>query len=320
MKPVDPQEPEQDARVELPSPPSDVGAGFGVPAEKLGRFLLQEPVPAEEGWSTFLAVDPVFEQEVVVHVAQERAFPDAAARTQFEEAAEVAKTLSHPSIVPVVGAGKSELGSYIVYQQSPGIYLDQWLAQQPGPLAGQSAAGLVQCLADAVQHAHQRGLLHRALSPAHILIDRSPASEDDDLSWFPTQVRINHFALGSAQRWNPELAQDRPDALPYLSPEERNRDVGTGSTADIYSLGAVLYRLSIGPLPPMLDLPWSDILVGCSMNKPLQTVCRKCLCKAPEDRYQTAFELADELIQCYPDPSTAGRPGKGLKKILRWPR
>ncbi len=320
MKPVNPQEPEQDAGVEPTSPSLDVGAGFQVPVEKLGRFALQQSLPAKDGWSAFLAVDPVFEQEVVVHVAQERAFPDAAARAQFEAAAEVAKTLSHPSIVPVVGAGKSELGSYIVYQQLPGIDLDQWLAEQPAPLDGESAAGLVQCLADAVQHAHQRGLLHRALSPAHILIDRLPVPKEDESRWFPTQVRINHYALGSAQRWNPELAQDRPDVLPYLSPEERSRDVGTGSTTDIYSLGTILYRLLTGSPPAAPDLPWSDMQVDRTMDKPLQSVCRKCLCELPADRYQTAFELADELIQCYPDPSTAGRPAKGLKKILRWPR
>ncbi len=287
--------------------------------DKIGRFVIQQSMPAASAWSAYLALDPVFEQEVLVHVAGDQVFPTAAARLQFEEAAHTAKALSHPSIVPVVGAGNSDLGSYIAFQRCPGISLDQWLAEQPGPLDGKSAAGLVQCLADAVQHAHQRGILHRALNPTHILIDR-PAAEEDSERWLPTQVRINHYAIGPAWQENEVPGNDRLATLVYRSPEERGGEGEIGTASDIYSLGAILYRLSVGPLPGGSDLRLNEMPAPWPMDDGLQAVCRKCLDDAPAERYRTAFELADELIRCYPDPSTTGRSGRGLKKLLRWPR
>ncbi|MCH2181814.1 MAG: protein kinase [Mariniblastus sp.] len=289
--------------------------------DKIGRFVIQQSMSAVPAWSTYLALDPVFEQEVLVHVVGDQVFSTATAQAQFEEAAHAAKVLSHPSIVPVVGAGNSDLGPYIVYRHCPGISLDQWLAEQPGPLDGKSAAGLVQCLADAVQHAHQRGILHRALNPTHILIDRPETeTEEDSEKWLPTQVRINHYAIGFAQQENEAAENDRLPALAYRSPEERGGEGEIGTTTDIYSLGAILYRLSVGPPPAGPDLRLNEMPAPWPMDDSLQAVCRKCLRDLPAERYPTAFELADELIRCYPDPSTTGRSGRGLKKLLRWPR
>ena len=94
--------------------------------------------------------------------------------------------LDHPNLVPVHEAGEDGAACYIVSAYCPGPTLAQWLRQPGGPVAERAAAELVAALADAVQHAHSRGVLHRDLKPANVMLDGEG------------QVRITDFGLAVA--------------------------------------------------------------------------------------------------------------------------
>ncbi len=300
-------------------------------ADKIGLFEIEELLEQSDGWVTYWATDPRFDREVLIKVAGRETFPTAQAEIDFQNEISAARILSHTSIVPVVGSGKCSTGSYAVYQRCPGVTLDRWLREQQEPIHPQSAAALVQCLADGVQHAHQRGILHRGLNPRNILIDRS---EEDKPKWTPIQVRINHYGLGNAEPENKrqEEAGRATDALAYCSPEQRRGDAEITTATDIYSLGAILYRLLTGQAPPLAETaagqgqspsvtwPPSRESQQPVLDPVIQSICCKCLSHSPADRTTTAFELADELIYCYQDRTAAQETAGGLKKLLRWPR
>ena len=300
-------------------------------ADKIGSFEVEELMERSAGWATYWATDPRFDREVLIRVSDREAFPTAQAEIDFQKDISAARILSHTSIVPVVGSGRCSAGSYVVYERCPGITLDQWLREQQEPIHPQSAAALVQCLADGVQHAHQREIVHRGLNPRNILIDRC---EEDKPKWTPIQVRINHYGMGIAGPENEiqEQAARATGVLAYWSPEQRRGGAEITTATDIYSLGAILYRLLTGQLPPLVEAvsgqgqspsvtwPLNREPQQPVLDPEIQSICCKCLSHSPADRYTTAFELADELIYCYQGRPAASGPTGGLKKLLRWPR
>ena len=295
----------------------------GSALEKIGPFELEKLLQQRGGWSLYLASDPRFDREVLVRIAQRQAFDSQEDQQRFEQGARSARVLSHPSIVPVFGSGKQDDRSFIVYERCPGVGLESWLEEQPAPWDPHQAAGLVQCLADAIQHAHQRDLLHLRLHPGNILIDRCV---DQKSQWLPREVRIQNYGMGHFEF---EQAVSHHVTFPYCSPEQRRGDVSVDATADIYSLGAILYGLLTGQSsaakttpgePPGAEQPASDRLWPVDLDPLLQAIVQKCLSPCASDRYTTAFELADELIYWQQGRLPGRSSPTGLKRLLRWPR
>ena len=225
--------------------------------------------------------------------------------------------LDHPSIVPVYESGSVGTVSYIASAYCPGPTLAEWLAARADHVPVRDAVGLVATLARAVEHAHERGVLHRDLKPGNVLLQRTETDEDDRaLAAF--QPRITDFSLawladGEGPRTRSGIPLGSP---PYMAPEQAEGRLGAiGPATDVYGLGCILYELLV-EYPPfrgesqldtlrqvIADEPAPPRRERKEIPRPLEAVVLKCLAKDPTRRYLTAGELADDL-----DRFLAGEP------------
>jgi WD40 repeat protein len=241
--------------------------------------------------------------------------------TRFRGEAEAAASLHHPNIVAVHEFGEENGQPFFSMEFVPGESLAELAGLQP--MAGRRAARYVRLVAEAVAHAHARGILHRDLKPANILIDGAD------------QPRILDFGL--AKRIDAGAEVTRAGTVlgspSYMAPEQLSGGgVKVGPAADIYALGAILYHLLTGRPPfvandlettllKVLDAdPLPPRLLNPSVPVDLDSVCLKCLERDPARRYSTSAGLAEDLGRFERDEPTIARPLSSGAKLTRWCR
>ncbi len=227
---------------------------------------------------------------------------DRTARTRFQREALRAAQLHHSNIVVIHDFGYEErLGIYyIVSEFVEGTDLQTLFAQHPGPVPIEQALSIVRQIGEALQYAHEQGIIHRDVKPGNILIEARTGravlcdfglarlEEDEDL-----EVTTAHTIAGT---------------LPYMSPEQAlGSDVDRRT--DIYSLGLVLYEMLTGTHPFRSPHDTSDTMRYKQVHEPpppprklnpkltrkVEAVLLKVLAKAPDQRYQTAAEFVAAL-------------------------
>ena len=235
--------------------------------------------------------------------------------------AQAAAQLDHPGIVPVFEVSEHEGLHFFTMALVDGQTLSAKL--NDGPLAIREAASLMQRVAEAVAYAHSKGVIHRDIKPGNILIDRTG------------QPRVSDFGLAKQISIDSELTTTGQilGTPSYMPPEQAMGKVHEiGASADIYSLGAVLYacltgrppfqaQTSVETLRLVVDqLPLAPCLLNPSVPKDLETICLKCLEKSPSMRYTAAREVADELRRFLNDDPILAWPVGRLRKLHRWYR
>jgi WD40 repeat protein len=320
-----------------PTPVTPTATAPLPPLSQLGRFELRRELGHGAFGVVWLAHDPQLRRDVALKVPRVEALVSVAARQRFLREARAAAGLDHPNVVPVFEAG--EVGSicYIASAYCPGSTLAHWLKQREEPVPAKEAALLVATLAEAVEHAHRRGVVHRDLKPSNVLLETLAEGAADrkvsgaGLGFVP---RITDFGLAKLQVES-EGAQTQSGAIvgtpAYMAPEQaggRNREVGPA--ADTYALGAILYELLTGR-PPFLAETVLDILVQVRAAEPvppgqlrarlprdLETICLKCLHKDPARRYGSAQALAEDLRRFLAGEPIQARPVGWVERALKW--
>src|SRR5215203_3577259 len=259
------------------------------------RYDVGRPLGSGGMGEVFLARDRVLGRDVALKVLRKQFAGDEEFAERFKREAMSAASLSHPNIVQVYDRGETEEGSsYIAMEYVPGGTLKEKILGD-GPLGTREAAALGAQVAAALGAAHDRGMVHRDIKPQNVLLtDRGDAKVADfGIARAGSSVTISRTGsvLGTAG---------------YMSPEQA---LGKSATpkSDLYSLGVVLYEALTGELPYTADNP-----IAVSMkhvNQPVRSpreidptipegmnaLVTRLMAKNPEDRYEDADELADDL-------------------------
>ncbi|MFO0842673.1 MAG: bifunctional serine/threonine-protein kinase/formylglycine-generating enzyme family protein [Gemmataceae bacterium] len=263
---------------------------------RLGRYAVRELLGKGGFGAVYAAFDDGLRREVAVKVPFEcRLATEELGKVRAE--AWLHAALDHPNVVPIYDVGETaDVPFFFVSKLIRGENLAQRIERsRPGP---REAAGLLVPLALALDHMRQRGLVHRDVKPRNVLLDEggTPYLTDFGLATQPSPA-----AEGAPERLL--LA----GTLPYMSPEQASGHVGrVDHRSDVYALGVVLYELLTGerpfrgeakrvrediqrrpPVPPRQLAP--------AVPRDLERICLKALAKAPEQRYQEAGQLAEDL-------------------------
>jgi len=304
----------------------------------VGRFRLLRQLGSGTFGVVYLAVDNYLHRDVALKVPRIDAFDDPEVRARFVREGRAAAMLSHPNIVPILDADDRDGRIYIAAQFVPGPTLAEWLDKQKLPVNPKMAAALIADLADAVQHAHENGILHRDIKPSNILLQpRKQTLEKDEgepgllSSYTP---KLCDFGLAKELQAESDLtATGQILGTPnYMSPEQAAGASSVGPAADIYALGAVLYVVLTGqpPFQAASTLQTIRQVIGQepeslarsnpSIDRDIETVCLKCLQKAPKHRFEDARHLAEELRRYLRGEPILARPISGLERTWRWCR
>jgi serine/threonine protein kinase len=214
---------------------------------------------------------------------------------RLQNEAEVAAQLDHPGIIPIHDIGQHNGQPYICMAFVDGESLAARL--ESGPIGIEAAAQIVAEVAEAIQHSHDRGIIHHDLKPANIVLDRFG------------QPRIADFGLARriADRDQPVFAGISGTPA-YMSPEQAaGQTSAVGPASDLYALGAILYHLLTGR-PPFDgndavtviqrvrdDQPPAPRSIEPSIPVALEAICLRCLEKDVVARFASAGELTREL-------------------------
>jgi serine/threonine-protein kinase len=240
---------------------------------------------------------------------------------RFLREAQTVAGLHHPNIVQVHEAGDLGGRPYFTMEFVEGGSLAGKMTGTPQ--GARQAAALVASVALAVHAAHQHGIVHRDLKPGNILLaeDGTPKLTDFGLAR-PLEATAG-LTLSGVPVGTPS----------YMAPEQAEGKSGrVGPAADTYALGAILYELLTGRAPfraetaaeTLRQVMSRDAVPPSRLNaavpRDLETICLKCLEKAPERRYPSALALAEDLHRFQRNEPIVARPVGPLERGLRWAR
>jgi WD40 repeat protein/predicted Ser/Thr protein kinase len=297
--------------------PSEEPLGPSVEREAIGRYRVIKMLGTGGFGTVFLAHDPELDRLVAIKMPHARHTQNLNARERFRREARSAAHLHHPGIVEIYSVEQDGDLPFIVYEYVAGTTLTQYV-ESTAPTF-RKIAELVRDVARALEFSHSRGVVHRDVKPANILVDTNgiPRLADFGLARRADDIKVtvDGQILGTPA---------------YMSPEQASGDQNKiGEASDIYSLGVVLFVLLTGDLPfrgkvqmvvqqVINDFPRNPRSLNDAVPLDLETICQKAMEKEPQRRYGSACELADDIDRWLTNRPVRARHIGTAGRLLRW--
>ena len=276
------------------------------PGTKLGPYVILSPLGSGGMGEVYRARDTRLDRAVAIKILPTHLSADPARKQRFEREAKTISGLNHPNICTLHDVGSLDGLDYLVMECVEGESLASRL--EKGPLPTDQVLKIGSELADALDRAHRNGIVHRDLKPANIMLTKAGSKLLDFGLAKPTAPQATLATLTSAAPQHNPVTQEGTivGTFQYMSPEQiEGKELDARS--DIFSLGTVLYEALTGKrafdgksqlsvASAILEKEPEPITTIIPLTPPaLDHAIRRCLAKDPDDRWQTARDLALEL-------------------------
>ncbi|MCX7780049.1 MAG: Stk1 family PASTA domain-containing Ser/Thr kinase [Negativicutes bacterium] len=258
------------------------------------RYTILERIGGGGMADVYRAHDKLLDRSVAVKVLRSQFTNDEDFVTRFRREAQAAAKLSHPNIVNIYDVGKDEDVYYIVMEYISGETLKDRI-QREAPLPLEVAVSIAMEIAEALEHAHQSGLIHCDIKPHNILMTRTG------------RIKVTDFGIARAVT-SATMTQTGTiiGSVHYFSPEQA-RGAVIGAKSDIYSLGVVLYEMLTGKVPFSGETPISIALkhlqeepeppraINPGIPPLIEAIILKAMAKEPVARFESISEMIGDL-------------------------
>ncbi len=268
-----------------------------------GRYILERRAGEGGMADVYLAQDLLETRYVAVKILKPEFRENRELVRRFKNESRAISVLNHPYIVKVYDINISENIQYIVMEYIDGITLKKYMEQRGEPLTYKETLHFAEQILKALQHAHDRGVVHRDIKPQNIMLTRDG------------NLKVMDFGIARLARSDIHTASDQAiGSVHYISPEQAQGD-GTDPRADIYSVGIMMYEMLCGQLPFQSDNAVSIAVaqisqtarpvveVNPSVPVGLSEIVGRAMLKDPSKRYQSALEMMRDIEELKNNPS-----------------
>lgn len=274
--------------------------------------------------NVYKATDLRTQQTVSVKVLREEFMHDKDLVCRFKNESKAISILNHPNIVKVYDVSVTDSLQYIVMEFIDGITLREYLKQRGNVLTWRETVHFISQILNALQHAHENGVVHRDVKPQNIML--LPSGD----------LKMMDFGIARIARAENQLVSGKAmGSVHYISPEQAKGEA-TDAKSDIYSAGVMMYEMLSGKLPfaegsvvevaikQISDTPEPLATLAPEAPHALVEITERAMAKNPEERYQSVVEMLDAIREFKKDPDilfaykymTDGAPVKVIDKVM----
>lgn len=267
-----------------------------------GRYEIREIIGVGGMAVVYKAYDNIDDRIVAIKILKEEFLANEEFRRRFKNESKAIAVLSHPNIVKVYDVSLGDRLQYIVMEYVEGITLKEYIEHQ-GSINWKEAVHFATQILRALQHAHDKGIVHRDIKPQNIMLLENGTIKVTDFG-------IARFSRGETRT----MTESAIGSVHYISPEQARGET-TDDKADIYSVGVVLYEMITGQLPFESDSAVSVALmqvkneatppreINPEIPVGLEQITLHAMEKSPKNRYQSAAEFLLDLDELKRNPT-----------------